>query len=164
MAYGWNLYESIFVMHMGWIKRGYPLVCVFLWKEHVFVCVCIQCASLWSQPVVLVIVAVDGYTAVVGDRPWHGCHTCDDACCRVITQDGVCCFTIFPSATKNKDLTIAHWHATALLQGRERKEQLQLKSNHLSASCIWSFNYKHVLNLCINFLRSFPAVCLWSVY
>lgn len=67
---------------------------------------------------VLVIVAMDGDTAVVGDGPWHGCHSCDDASRRVIAQDGVCCFPIFPSATKDEDLAIAHRHATALLQER----------------------------------------------
>lgn len=80
---------------------------------------------------VLVIVAMDGYTTVVGDRPWHGCHSGDDASRRVIAQDGVCCFPVFPSATKDEDLAIAHRHATALLQeGRNRNlhSQLQLQS------------------------------------
>lgn len=69
---------------------------------------CGLCICLQSVPVVLVIVAMDGYTAVVGDRPRHGCNPCDDACCRVVTQDGVGCFAIFPSATKDEDLTVAH--------------------------------------------------------
>lgn len=42
----------------------------------VFVCVC---GCLLSGPMVLVIIAVDGDTAMVGDRPRHGCHPCDDA-------------------------------------------------------------------------------------
>ncbi len=66
------------------------------------------CFYLWSGPVVLVIVAVDGYAAVVGDRPRHGCHSCDDACCRVVTHDGVCCLAVFPSATEDEDLPVAH--------------------------------------------------------
>lgn len=75
---------------------------------------------------VLVIVAMDGYAAVVGDRPWHGCHSCDDAGRRVVAQDGVCSFPSFPSATKDEDLAIAHRHATALLQeGRDRNLHLQ---------------------------------------
>lgn len=30
--------------------------------------------------VVFVIVPVYGNTAMVGDGPWHSCHSCDDAC------------------------------------------------------------------------------------
>lgn len=57
---------------------------------------------------VFVIVAVDGDAAVVGDRPRHGRHTCDDACCWVVTQDGVCRFAILPSAAEDEDLPVAH--------------------------------------------------------
>ena len=74
----------------------------------VHACVFALRACLWSELVILVVVAMDGYTAVVGDWPWHGCHPCDDTRSRVITQDGVCCFAAFPSAAEDEDLTIAH--------------------------------------------------------
>lgn len=78
-------------------------------------CVGTLSVCLRSEPVVLVIVAVNGYTAVVGDWPRHGGHPCDDACRWVVTQDGVGGFAIFPSSTEDEDLTVAHRHATALL-------------------------------------------------
>lgn len=67
---------------------------------------------------VFVIVAVDGYAAVVRDWPRHCRHACDDARCGVITQDGVCCVAVFPSAAEDEDLPVAHGHAAALLKGR----------------------------------------------
>lgn len=64
--------------------------------------------------VILLIVSMYGNTAMVGNGPGHGSHSCDDARCRVVTQNGVCCFAIFFSAAKDKDLTITHRHATTL--------------------------------------------------
>lgn len=92
-------------------------------------CVCL-CIYSWSRLIVLFVVAVDGHTAMVRDWPRHGSHSRDDACCWVITEDGVCGLTVFPSAAKDEDLAVAHWHATALLQeGRERNQWRQLYTN-----------------------------------
>jgi len=63
---------------------------------------------LQSWLIVLVIVAVDGYTAVVGDGSRHGRNSCDDTRCRVVAQDRVRGFTVFPPATENEDLSVAH--------------------------------------------------------
>lgn len=59
---------------------------VFMYKP---VCFCV-CVCVGSGPVEeLLVVTVDGDTAVVGDGARHGGHPGDDACCRVVTQDGV---------------------------------------------------------------------------
>lgn len=82
--------------------------------------------GLRSGLVVLVVVAVDGYAAVVGDGPRHGRHPCDDARRRVVAQDGVCGVTVLPSAAEDEDLTVAHRHAAALLQkGRIQNQGLK---------------------------------------
>lgn len=64
---------------------------------------------------VLVIVAVNGHAAVVGDRPRHGGHPSDDACGRVVAQDGVGGLAGLPSAAQDEDLAVAYRHAAALL-------------------------------------------------
>lgn len=77
-----------------------------------------------SELVVLVVVAVDGDAAVVGDGPWHGGHPRDDACGRVVAQDGVGGLAVLPSAAQDEDLPVADGHAAALLhpEGRDRRE------------------------------------------
>lgn len=73
-----------------------------------------MCPALGLLLVVLVIIPVYGNTAMVGDGPGHGSHASDDARSRVVTQNGVCCFTIFFPAAEDKDLAVTHRHATAL--------------------------------------------------
>lgn len=77
---------------------------------------CVSAAPSWSELVVLVIVAVNGDAAVVGDGSWHGGHPRDDACGRVVAQDGVGGLAVLPSAAQDEDLPVADWHAAALLQ------------------------------------------------
>lgn len=70
-------------------------------------CLCVRSCS-WSRLEVFVIVTMDGYAAVVGDGSRHrGCSR-HDACCWVVTQDGVCGFAIFPPATEDVDLSVTH--------------------------------------------------------
>lgn len=73
-------------------------------------------AAVWSELVVLVIVAVNGDAAVVGDGSWHGGYPCDDARERVVAQDGVGGLTVLPSAAQDEYLPVADRHAAALLQ------------------------------------------------
>lgn len=94
----------------------------------VFVCVSL-CFVFWSEFMILVIVAVDGDTAVIRDGPRHSCHPCDDASWRVIAQDGVHGLSVFPSATKDEDLTVAHRHATALLQKHHATKNVSIFLN-----------------------------------
>lgn len=51
---------------------------------------------------------MDGYAAVVGDGSRHRGCSCHDACCWVVTQDGVCGFAIFPPAAEDVDLSVTH--------------------------------------------------------
>lgn len=67
---------------------------------------------------VFIGVAVDGHASVVGDGPRHGRYAHDDARRRVVTQDGVRGVAAFPSATKDKDLPVAHRHAATLLRDK----------------------------------------------
>lgn len=69
-----------------------------------------------SELVVLVIVAVNGDAAVVGNGSWHGGHPRDDARGRVVAQDGVGGLAVLPSAAQDEDLAVADRHAAALLQ------------------------------------------------
>lgn len=85
--------------------------CVFFPSERWTVCR----ARSPSELVVLVIVAVDGHAAVVGDRPRHGGHPRDDARGRVVAQDGVGGLAVLPSAAQDEDLAVAYRHAAALL-------------------------------------------------
>lgn len=69
-----------------------------------------------SELVVLVIVAVNGDATMVGDGSRHGGHPRDDACGRVVAQDGVGGLAVLPSAAQDEDLPVADGHAAAFLQ------------------------------------------------
>lgn len=81
----------------------------------------------------LLIVTVDGDTAVVRYGPGHGGHACDDAGGRVVTQDGVRRLSVFTTPTQDKDFTVTYRHtATFLKDRRERTSQRrQLSPNKL---------------------------------
>lgn len=62
--------------------------------------------SLVLELKALLTVSVNGHTAMVGHGPGHGSHTCDDTCCRVVTENSVCGLSIFPSSTQDIYFTI----------------------------------------------------------
>lgn len=61
------------------------------------------------------IVSMYSHTAVIGHWPGHCSYPCDDTCCRIITENSVCGFSIFPSSTQDIYFTITHRHTTVFL-------------------------------------------------
>lgn len=61
------------------------------------------------------IVSVDSHTAMIGHGPGHRSYSCDDARCRIITENSVCGFSIFPSSTQDIYFTVTHRHTTVFL-------------------------------------------------
>lgn len=66
---------------------------------------------------------------MVGDGSRHGGHPRDDACGRVVAQDGVGGVAVLPSAAQDEDLPIADGHAAALLHPERNGPRL------ISACC-----------------------------
>lgn len=71
----------------------------------------------------LVVVAVDGDTAVVRDGTRHGSHARDDSCGGVVTLHRVRGLPVLPATSQDEDLSIAHRHSTALLQEKQSQTQ-----------------------------------------
>lgn len=63
----------------------------------------------------LLVVAVDGHTAVVGDGAWHRRYTGDDPRGGVVTQDGVGRLAALTATAQDVDLPVTHRHPTTLL-------------------------------------------------
>lgn len=81
------------------------------------------------------IISMNGHTAMIRYWPGHGCYSCDNARCRVITENSVCGFTIFPSSTKDIDFSITHRHATVLLFQENTREYTVISKARLD-SCV----------------------------
>lgn len=61
------------------------------------------------------IVSMNSHTAMVGHWPGHCGYPCDDTCRRIITENSVCGFSVFPSSTQDIYFTITHRHTTVFL-------------------------------------------------
>ena len=71
--------------------------------------------TLASELEALLIVSVNSHTSVIGHWPGHCSYPCDDTCGRIVTENSVCSFSIFPSSTQDIYFTITYRHTTVFL-------------------------------------------------
>lgn len=74
------------------------------------------------------IVSMNSHTSMIGHWPGHCSYPCDDTCCRIITENCVCGFSIFPSSTQDIYFTITYRHTTVFLFNQIKKKKLTVDS------------------------------------
>ena len=57
-----------------------------------------------------------------GHWPGHCSYPCDDTCGRIVTENSVCSFSIFPSSTQDIYFTITYRHTTVFLLNQIKKK------------------------------------------
>ena len=113
---------------------------------------CVWCSFVYGSGLVeLLVVAVDGDTAVVRDGPGHGRHTSDDAGGGVITHDAVGRLATLPAPAQDEELPVAHRHATALLVGGWEESTHTITNTDYKEICIDAFLF---LDLHLSFVRA----------
>lgn len=83
--------------------------------------------------ILLIVVSVNSHAAMVWYWSGHGSYSSDDTCCRVITKNSICGFSIFSSPTKDIDFPITDRHATVFLIIRSKRESVKLYYNNCFA-------------------------------
>lgn len=71
---------------------------------------------------------MNSHTAMVGHWSGHRSHSCDDTCRRIVTENSICGFSIFPSSTQDIDFTITNRHTTVFLFNQIYKKKKQTKN------------------------------------
>ena len=78
--------------------------------------------TLASELEAFLIVSVNSHTSVIGHWPGHCSYPCDDTCGRIVTENSVCSFSIFPSSTQDIYFTITYRHTTVFLLNQIKKK------------------------------------------